>query len=426
MELGLHELPARAFDLLAAGAGGADAAALLVAAQHSKNRTLITGIADQAESAQPGFQLLAEMAREAPDAVRAVITYPAVGLWALRTLRALLHGERVMVEPARLGAVAAAAAVHARVDCRIQVPTDGNGLTMPSVGRVMTGVTGLVEIEVRDGALSVDGRFVDIPQDREWWVPLRRIGVQGGPCFVIDDLDPHRWPQTEELRDRLSGAEVATWQSCLDEAWGLLAKDHWTIAMESQLILSAFVPISAPAGSQNSASSRTAFGAMAASTPFDGLWLASTLAHEVQHAKLGAILDMTPLTRPDERRYYAPWRPDPRPLSGLLQGTYAYLGVAGFWRRQREADNEPRSHAEFAHWRRSAFDACRTLLDSERLTPQGERFVMGMTRTLSTWLDEAVPGDALMEAHRQAEAHRVAWTSRNGRPATAPLDRSPS
>jgi HEXXH motif-containing protein len=29
------------------------------------------------------------------------------------------------------------------------------------------------------------------------------------------------------------------------------------------------------------------------------------------------------------QRYYAPWRPDPRLTSGLLQGTYAYLRGVG-------------------------------------------------------------------------------------------------
>jgi hypothetical protein len=41
--------------------------------------------------------------------------------------------------------------------------------------------------------------------------------------------------------------------------------------------------------------------------------------------------------RPDDgQRYYAPWRADPRLASGLLQGTYAFLGVSGFWRCQRK------------------------------------------------------------------------------------------
>jgi HEXXH motif-containing protein len=60
-----------------------------------------------------------------------------------------------------------------------------------------------------------------------------------------------------------------------------------------------------------------------------------TLVHEIQHLKLRALLDLITLTLPDDgSRYYAPWRPDPRPVSGLLQGAYAFLAVSVFWRRQ--------------------------------------------------------------------------------------------
>ena len=63
---------------------------------------------------------------------------------------------------------------------------------------------------------------------------------------------------------------------------------------------------------------------------------AETLVHETQHLKLCALLDLVTLARPDDgRRYYAPWRPDPRPAGGLLQGAYAFLGVSGFVGRAR-------------------------------------------------------------------------------------------
>ena len=52
-----------------------------------------------------------------------------------------------------------------------------------------------------------------------------------------------------------------------------------------------------------------------------------TLVHEFQHSKLSAMLDLVPLTDPDDHgRYFAPWRVDPRPLAGLLQGVYAFVG----------------------------------------------------------------------------------------------------
>ncbi|MFG1943022.1 hypothetical protein [Nonomuraea sp. NPDC048826] len=50
----------------------------------------------------------------------------------------------------------------------------------------------------------------------------------------------------------------------------------------------------------------------------------------------------------------------------MLQGTYAHLGVPGFWRRQRMDENGLHAQVEFAHRRQAAFEAARTLLGSGR------------------------------------------------------------
>ena len=107
---------------------------------------------------------------------------------------------------------------------------------------------------------------------------------------------------------------------------------------------------------------------MAMSEPPDPDTCASTLTHEVQHLKLCAVLDIVRLTRPDDgSRYYAPWRTDPRPIAGLLQGAYAYLGVTEFWRRQRQLATgaaELRADGEFALWRAGTARVIDTLLSS--------------------------------------------------------------
>ncbi|MDV6287982.1 HEXXH motif-containing putative peptide modification protein [Streptomyces sp. UP1A-1] len=106
----------------------------------------------------------------------------------------------------------------------------------------------------------------------------------------------------------------------------------------------AAVPPAAPTVAV-SASSGDSFGAMLISRPGSALALAETLVHEFQHSKLAALLHLFPLLDDDrEERYYAPWRADPRHLTGLLHGAYAFTGVAGFW-RDRLAEPE---HAEVA------------------------------------------------------------------------------
>ena len=199
----------------------------------------------------------------------------------------------------------------------------------------------------------------DTRVDAPGWRGLRPIHAEAGGMtlrLVIDDLDPDRMPSARDLGGRLSHVEALRWQDVLPAAWDLLTSQPGTAAEEIQAAIGVLTPLRQPPHGQISASSREVFGCVALSPPADGLTLAVTLADEAQHAKLGAILDLVTLTRPDDgRRYYAPWRDDPRPIGGLLQGAYAYLGVSGFWRWQRQADQgaaAAHAHVEFARGRR--------------------------------------------------------------------------
>jgi HEXXH motif-containing protein len=154
------------------------------------------------------------------------------------------------------------------------------------------------------------------------------------------------------------------------------------------------------------------------SQPPDPCTLAVTLTHELQHIKLSALLDVITLTRPDDgRRFYAPWRDDPRPVDALLQGAYAFLGVSGFWRRQRFQEDGAariRAHAEYARWRAATALATGTLRSSGSLTWPGMEFVQGMARTLKTWMSEPVPEKARALAWQQDEQHRDRWQRVHG------------
>jgi HEXXH motif-containing protein len=184
-------------------------------------------------------------------------------------------------------------------------------------------------------------------------------------------------------------------------------------------IVRVIVPYQAPESGHVSTSSPQAFGTVAMSRQPDKYTCAETLVHETQHLKLCALLDLVPLTRPDDgQRYYAPWRADPRPASGLLQGAYAFFGVSGFWREQRrvalERDVRQRAHAEFARWRDGAALVAETLLGSGQLTKHGQAFASEMALVLDEWRREPVPDDALAVAQRMADRHRTRWHADNG------------
>ncbi|MFG1972508.1 HEXXH motif domain-containing protein [Nonomuraea fuscirosea] len=431
-----HRLPGHALSRLASGGGGADAVRHLAAPQRSKRLLNVVGTMrmaaeaghPHARAAEHAYDVLAEIEKKSPAAVRGTLAHPAVGAWAARTLRSLEEDGPPpdgQCDPARLGAVAAAAALKSGMPCEVQVPVSGGTIMLPSLGRIDLGVggqdDGLADLVVRADGRVEAGELCLRPGagEQRGWRPLRRLQTaDAGLRVLVDDLDAFRWSDPAEVGGRLGEPELRTWRASLDAAWTMLRAHHWTIAEETQALVTVLTPIKGPAQGMNSASSGDLFGTIGMSAPPDGRWLASTFAHEVQHGKLNAIQDVVTLLEPDEsdepNRYYAPWRPDPRPLSGLIQGAYAYLGVAGFWRRQRAHEADLRPHIEFAHWREAAHQVTGTLLDSGLLTTEGEHFVGAMRRTLTPWLSEPVPPAAREIARQEAEAHLETWQATNG------------
>jgi HEXXH motif-containing protein len=423
MTLKAYRVPPATFAALAQGGGGEDGARCLLGAQCSKHLLLLHRVARLARSSAYGdamraYDRLAAVQAERPDAAAAVIQHPAVGAWARQAVDVLAAPDSApAAELAWMPALAAAASIHAGVPFRAEVaPVDG-GVVLPSLGRAAT-ATGNIRATGDD--VEVDG--VPLPRDLSvettGWQSLRRLSATSAGKTIellIDDLDPYRAPGMDNAGDRLPAAEAARWQSILLQTWDLLVRRHINVADEMAIMIRVLTPLRPPLGGQVSATSRDAFGAIFLSAPQDPVSLAVTMAHEVQHAKLSALLDIVPMTLQDDgSRYYAPWREDPRPISGLLQGAYAFLGVAGFWLRQSRSADGASALAEFARWRGAVRLVVDTLAESDRLTGPGRAFVSGMDQTIRRWDAEPVPGEALDAARQASEEHWEGWRQRNG------------
>jgi uncharacterized protein len=426
-----HAIPRDLFDALAAGGGGPDAIGVLAAAEHSKHHTLLRGVlaaaqradADQARRARLGWEVLDEVDRRDRDAAAWVVAYPAVGAWAIRTLSALDPDGRAS-EPASAGLaeVAAAAALRSGLDVEVPVRPVAGVVSLPSIGAARVDADSAV-VSSRDGRAGIRwaGGRVEIPSDTDrdapGWLGLRGIRA-GDLTVVIDDLHPFRMPAVTGLAPRLTAQEARVWQRSAQAGWRVLTVGHPSIAAEVAAAISVIVPLSRSSRGQLSSSSPEAFGAMAMSEPPDPETCASTLTHEVQHLKLCAVLDIVSLTRPDDgRRYYAPWRTDPRPAAGLLQGAYAYLGVTEFWRRQRQLATGAarlRADGEFALWRAGTARVVDALLSGDRLTPAGTVFVEGMLDTADGWTAEPVSAQARAFAADAARSHLAQWELDHG------------
>ncbi len=66
----------------------------------------------------------------------------------------------------------------------------------------------------------------------------------------------------------------------------------------------------------------------------DAVQVADLLAHESAHARLSVVLQFDPLLDDDGAEVHpSPWRPDPRPLAGVMNGVHAFVNVCEFYRR---------------------------------------------------------------------------------------------
>jgi hypothetical protein len=233
-----------------------------------------------------------------------------------------------------------------------------------------------------------------------------------------DDRFQHRFGT--QVRP-LAPAEYDALRRRIHDCWHLLVRYHTPTAQAIGTGPVTLVPLTEPAtGRSYSATSGWTFGAIALTPPVDALSLAVTLVHEFHHLVLGAVEDIVPLVRLTSRALcYAPWRDDPRPLGGLLQGTFAHLAMLRFWRRHRAAgppEHRRRAEEELARWRAVTLDAARTLVAAPDLTDAGRTIANRMHELLTSWQHEPLDESTERRAAAVGAAHRTRWRLTHLRP----------
>ncbi|GGX07207.1 HEXXH motif domain-containing protein [Streptomyces lomondensis] len=452
-------MPDRLFAELAAGGGSAAAVAFLERAERARRLLLLRTVLGHLDAlptpltpVAEAWRVLKEAAEKSPEPVERLLLAPATGGWIshmLRRVHGTATGPPLWAEAGHLCALALSAALHAGTEAALDVPLTQGGLPLPGLGMVQLpdARAGLAigRATAAGGELTVTGpgRTTDSVRvtcrpltrsadaDGGIWLPLRTL-THTGPdgtapvTVVLEDLDPYRDLDDHLPPARLDEDEAQEWQRLFGEAARILARPGVPgPGRVDPAMIRAIVPFGRTAVHppplpfvQVSASSGDSFGGMLIVRPASALALAETLVHELQHSKLAALLHLFPLLEDDRaERYYAPWRTDPRHLTGLLHGAYAFTGVAGFW-RDRLAGAEgieavDRAAYFFALRRLQSRLAVRTLLTSGRLTVQGRALVSGLARTLDGWLREPVPYTALTRARTAAALHRTEWRLRN-------------
>jgi HEXXH motif-containing protein len=428
-----HRVPNWVIEQVFVGPVDAAAVNVLRDGQHSRRLLLLKVLRDSAAEVADGpsvedpWAILVAAEKHAPDVVRRILSYPSVGTWLVRVIRKIRgiidDDVPIWVDMGYLNSIAAAAAIRAGMDATATVPVWRGRITLPTVGQFA--VAGedsprMVRLRVRDSAPFLEsGEGTWIPFDEAQSFPLRahRSTSAGRTMsWTLDDIDPYRTFAHVEAPARLGADELANWRRRLDDAWRILVEEHTEHVPEVVAAEPVIIPV-ADDGGFVASSSAAAFGAICLATPESPQALAETLVHELQHSKLNALLDLVPLRQPGEDRLcFAPWRRDPRPLSGLLHGIYAFVGVTEYWHRQLRTHPESVSAAtgfHFAHHRAQVHEALRWLGPVPELSAAGVRFLEVASARLAA-CDQVVVTEPLRDLITMLCAeNRLAWQIRH-------------
>ncbi|MEE1938811.1 HEXXH motif-containing putative peptide modification protein [Streptomyces sp. TRM 70361] len=351
------------------------------------------------EAAAGHWRLLAQAGRHAPDAVRSALEHPAVGGMLAEVLSAPAEAAAEEV-PDRLGAIAVCAALHARTGFRTTLRAPGGVLVLPGLGAYRARAAGVrIAAGARGLRLTPEGRRTGValapPYDRARGAGWYGLCPLPGGRARLDDLGLDRTAAAAAGLPVLRvcppppSRPVRPWLARWRAALALLGSADPARAGETALQLRALVPLSRTDTGVRSATVRAAPWAVFTVLPETAARMAEVLVHELQHSKLAVLSDLVPFHEPGGGAVHrVPWRADPRPLGGVLQGTFAHLALTDLWHRLAErpgaspgARAAARSRCE--NYRAQTAEALPILLESGQLTAPGREFAIGMAQHLA-------------------------------------------
>ncbi|MCY1138451.1 HEXXH motif domain-containing protein [Actinoplanes sp. Pm04-4] len=413
------------------GFGSPESLARLAAGQRQKRRVLLRMLVNDAAAVEGSG--LAEAAEHVTDDM---LDHPHLGVWLVHCIRRIAHPSDdampLWADLGYLGWLRAAAFVTSGSAGRVDVVVRDGVVMLPGLGLARLALPGT------HGHATLSGRFEFTMGDTrlvvrdpgsegdERWLPLRKLGATYSTLRTVhlDDLDPFRdfsdpytKAQLKAPPPRLTATQAATWKRAFAGALEILRRQYEDYSNGIDEVLRTVVPLTAdPVSNGVSNTSLHAYGGVNMSAAGGPHQFALTLIHECQHAKLTALTDQAELQKPSTvKDLYAPWRDDPRPLSGLLQGIYAHIGVTDFWRiyRNDAGAKSLMAEVEFARWRTQVRQALLVAAASPLLTEAGTTFVEAMGAAVQHWSGETVPAHLEALARESSAGHLVAWRVRN-------------
>ncbi|MFD4900562.1 radical SAM/SPASM protein FxsBH, inactivated beta-hydroxylase extension form [Streptomyces sp. NPDC058411] len=353
----------------------------LVEAGQDLNRTLLAALHDRFGALghagwDEAWVLAArtERTERGAAALDQVIGHPYARTWLLGAQRMPDDRAHADLAAGRLAASVAAAVVRAGLELTVAVRFEDGRLFLPTLGEARIGDPGeqgtvvvraagegfLVHKEDRGGTMRIVGTDTEGPG----WFPLRRVGGDDGPRFVLDDLDPYRDCFGTPVASRLTPQEADAWGVRLDSAWRLLGRTVPEQAAEAARTTVALTPLA----SGTTRAGEHGYGALGLGADGGDEELALALLRGFREAKFMALVGVTDLFAADgEWEHKNPWSHESVPFSRLLSETFQRVGTGLF---------EPR----FLDGVQQALD---TLESAPELTVDGTRLLAGLRKELA-------------------------------------------
>jgi HEXXH motif-containing protein len=436
-EPGFHRLTRADLIALAGGRFSGGLIRRLRSAELSKNVLLLEAVRRAAARSGPGetvalidsaYEVLQAAQASQPGVVEALFALSNFGLWAAECLIRLRNGTEQPGDIGHFAVFAAVAALRTRQHCHLRLPVRDGIVYLPTLGQVTvpsgSGLSWADFLSDGRGATVASGtwqlRLSAGASGTRGWTPIHAVSASSDGLEIrlsLEDSDPFL-SQLAPAPCPVSPDLAQEWQRRLTGAWELLTRYHKDVALGIAGTLTAIIPSSElEQGQPVTATSGWAWGAVLLSLPPDKLAFAESLTHEFHHLVLAAVEDIITLFgAADDDLCYAPWRDDPRPRSALLQGSYSFLGVAGFWLREsraRSGADQQKAQAELARRSENVADALSELRGWTSLTPSGQLFVEQLADQAAGLLAEPVDPVARATARQVNADHRARWLQAN-------------
>lgn len=252
------------------------------------------------------------------------------------------------------------------------------GLLIPSRGEplVLTRRSAST-LEVQVGKRSIG---IDLLHPDSLFV-LPRFPIPGVPragLVLIKDASLFDEPYRDRLTPDIENAAVLT--ELIGRSLALIRAADPGLGTRMDGMVEWYFPIDSPDRmTHNSFSVRFLFGSLFLSAAYEDLRLAEAIVHEFHHNELYLAQEAVQFTKfHQDDIFYSPFRPDPRPLDGLLHALFVFTGVANFIAQVEQLPEMADSVRGLRHRRQEVVNQLRLGLvqvPRERLTAAGEELI---------------------------------------------------